>query len=150
MANGEAAASVSVFLASYRAAFERLDAPAVTDHFAFPCHMTSDPGEPGEVAPVCVARREDWIGQIERLVATYRRLRVRSARVRGLATAELSPRLVQTTVHWELRDGAGATLYDFDATYTLASGGGALRITALAHNEIPRLRKCLARVVGNG
>jgi hypothetical protein len=69
-----------------------------------------------------------------------------SARVGKLATTELSPRLVQATVHWALHDAAGRPLYDFDATYSLAKINGAVRIAAIAHNEIPRYRACLAKV----
>jgi hypothetical protein len=36
-------------------------------------------------------------------------------------------------------------LYTFEAAYTLAQIDGALRITALAHNELPRLQECLAQ-----
>ena len=73
MALSEAAESVNGFLESYRSAFERLDAPAIADHFAYPSHI--------------------------------------------LASTELSPRLVQATVHWALHDRVGGILYRFQATY---------------------------------
>ena len=63
-----------------------------------------------------------------------------SAGILDLFVIELSPRLCLSTVHWELHDRAEASLYDFTAVYTLAEIGGNLRIAAIAHNELPRLR----------
>lgn len=68
-----------------------------------------------------------------------------SARILNLVPTALSPRLVQVPVHWELLDPAGERLYDFQALYTLAEIEDALRITAIAHNEIRRYREYLAR-----
>jgi hypothetical protein len=133
---------VTAFFESYRAAFERLDASAIADHFAYPGHMTTDTGE---IVLAPIATREEWIGQIERLVALYRTLDVRSARILDLETTELSRRLVHAVVHWALHDGMARLLYAFEATYTLAQvGADGLRITALAHNELPRYREYLA------
>ena len=144
MTSSEAVAGVKAFVASYQAAFEQLDAAAISDHFAYPAHVTSDPGEPSDIQLVSVVTRHEWAGQIERLLAMYRVIGVRSAHARPIATVELSPRLVQSAIHWELRDAAGESLYDFEATYTLARIDGAMRITALSHNELPRYRACLA------
>jgi hypothetical protein len=141
----ETAPGVNAFFESYRAAFERFDAPAIADHFAYPSHVTSDTGE---IVLMAVAGRQDWIAQVERLIGMYRAIKVSSARVLDLVTTELSPRLIQARIHWALHDGAGRDLYDFDAIYTLASINGALRITAISHNEIPRYRACLARLQG--
>lgn len=63
-----------------------------------------------------------------------------SANILDLSVIELSSRLFQAAVHWDLRDRAEASLYDFTAVYTLADIGGNLRITAIAHNELLRLR----------
>ncbi len=76
----------------------------------------------------------------------YRAIGFGSARVLRLAPVELSPRLVQVMVHWALHDGIGRILYDFQALYTLVRIGDTLRIAAIAHNEIPRYRECLARL----
>jgi hypothetical protein len=46
-------------------------------------------------------------------------------------------------VHWALVDGADARIYEFDAAYTLADLGEGLRVTAIAHNETPRLLAAL-------
>ena len=143
MALSEAAESVNGFLESYRSAFERLDAPGIADHFAYPSHITSDTGE---IILVPVAAKQEWIGEIEQLLAMYRAIGFCSARVFNLASTELSPRLVQATVHWALHDGVGGILYRFQATYTLAKIEGALRIAAISHNEIPQYRECLKRL----
>ena len=141
--SSEITPGVSTFFASYRAAFERFDAPAVARHFAYPCHVTSDTGT---IALSTIASLEEWIGKIERLLGMYRAIGVSSARVLDLAATELSPRLVQAIVHWELHDDAGQLLYDFEAAYTLVEIDGELRIAAIAHDEIPRYRACLARL----
>lgn len=143
MTLGETAENVNAFFESYRAAFERLDAPAIADHFAYPSHITSDTGE---IVLNPIPAKQDWIGEIEQLLGMYGAIGFGSARVVNLALTEISPRLVQAVVHWELRDGEGGSLYDFQAMYTLAEIDGALRISAIAHNEIPRYRECLARL----
>jgi hypothetical protein len=138
---------VTDFFDSYREAFERLDADAIAGHFAFPCHVASDASEVG----VTVAdTREEWTEVVERLVGMYRAIGVRSARVLEVRISELSPRLAQAVVHWELHDGDGRALYDFDAAYTLAEVDGAFRAAALAHNEMPRYRACADRLRGGG
>nr|MBA3264884.1 hypothetical protein [Nocardioidaceae bacterium] len=80
----------------------------------------------------------------EQLLGVYARIGVKSAHVLERVVAELSPRLYQATLRWALHDAAENLLYDFDASYTLVNVDGALAITALAHNELPRLRACLA------
>jgi hypothetical protein len=143
----ETAQRVHTFFESYRVAFERQDAPAIAEHFAYPSHLTSDARE---IDLMAVAAKPDWIGQVERLLAMYRAIGVGSAHVLELASTELSPRLVQAVVHWALHDVSGGRLYDFQAMYTLAMIDDALRITAIAHNEIPRYRECLARLKSQG
>jgi hypothetical protein len=133
---------VNAFLSSYRKAFEQLDAPRIAGHFAYPAHVTSDAGE---ISLTPLATDEQWLPQLERLVALYRTIGFRSARVVETNTIEFSPQLLQTTVRWELLDDAGSPLYAFDASYTLVELQGELRIAALVHNELPHLRACLAR-----
>ncbi|GAC1483842.1 MAG: hypothetical protein NVS1B5_03430 [Gemmatimonadaceae bacterium] len=54
--------------------------------------------------------------------------------------------MVQARLRWALADRAARPLYEFDAMYTLARHTETFRITAIAHNEIPEYRRCLARV----
>jgi hypothetical protein len=140
--SNERSSSVAAFLQSYRTAFQRFDAWGVVNHFAFPSHVTSDADE---VALMTVASEDEWLGTVEHLLGMYRRVGVASARILELAVTELSPRLCQAVVHWELRDAAGRQLYRFEATYSLVEINGKLRIAALAHNELPKLRACLNR-----
>jgi hypothetical protein len=49
-------------------------------------------------------------------------------------------------VAWRLDDGAGHPLYEFTALYTLARHEHSFRIAAIAHDEIPQYRRCLARL----
>lgn len=135
--------TISAFFDSYRAAFERGDVPAVADHFVFPAHVTSDTGE---IVLVPVTTREEWLGKVEQLLGMYRAIALSSARVLDLTLTEISPRLIQARVQWGLYDAAGLRLYDFVAIYTLASVDGAFRIAAIAHNEMPQYRACLARL----
>jgi hypothetical protein len=76
----------------------------------------------------------------------YREIDVGSVEAIGLATDALSSRLVQARLRWSLSDRAARPLYEFDAMYTLARHTEIFRITAIAHNEIPQYRKCLAQV----
>jgi hypothetical protein len=116
--------------------------PAIADLFSYPSQLASDADE---LVVTTVATREEWIPQLERLVAAYRALGVRAAEVLGLHVMEFAPRLAQATVHWGLVDAQGRRIYDFEASYTLADLGEGMRITAIAHNETPRLRASLER-----
>jgi hypothetical protein len=132
--------AVSEFLERYRRAFAAFDAEALANLFAYPCQLTSDEGE---VTVTTVPTREAWLPQVERLVAAYRAIGVHAAEILELQVTELTPQLAQAAVHWALLDGAGARIYEFDAAYTLADLSQALRITAIAHNETPRLRAAI-------
>jgi hypothetical protein len=137
------ARTAAAFVESYRAAFATGDMAAILDHFAFPCHIT---GEAREVALTPIASREEGAGMVEHLLAMYREIGVKAARVLKLTAIEVSPRLHVALVHWALDDALGARIYAFEASYTLASFDDVLRITAIAHNEILRYRECLAQV----
>lgn len=128
------------FLEAYRRAFAAFDVQAVADMFAYPCQITSGADE-AEVR--IVPGREAWLPELERLVGAYRTIGVTAAEILDRRTTELAPGLAQVVVRWALRDRAGARIYDFDAAYTLADLGDGPRITAIAHNETPRLRAAL-------
>lgn len=135
--------TATTFFESYSAAFERADVASIVDHFAFPCHITS---EATEVTLTPIASPDGGLRMVEQLLGMYRVVGVSSARVLDLAASEVSPRLVQALVHWALYDDAGELLYAFEAAYILARIDGSLRVSAIAHNEIPRYRECLARI----
>ncbi len=136
-------ATISAFFDSYRAAFERQDAAAIADHFAYPGLVTSDAGE---IALVPITDRQEWIGKLEQLLGLYRAIGVATAHVLDLILTEVSPRLVQAHLHWALHNAAGERLYDFDAIYTVAHIGEGFHITAIAHDEMPHYQACYARI----
>lgn len=127
-------------LAAYRSAFAAFDVEAVADMFAYPWQLTSGGDEAGVTI---VAAREAWLPELERLVVAYRTIGVAAAEILDRRTTELAPGLAQVVVRWALTDRAGERIYEFDAAYTLADLGDGLRITAIAHNETPRLRAAL-------
>jgi hypothetical protein len=131
---------VANFFDSYRGAFERRDAHAIVDHFAYPCHVTSDADD---IQLTVTSGREEWLGQIERLIGAYDAVGMESAEILRAASTELSARVIPTAVDWRLQDASGAELYDFHALYTLADVEGRLKIVALAHDEMPRLQELM-------
>jgi hypothetical protein len=135
-------ADIQAFFDSYRDAFERRDAGAIADHFRFPLHVT---GDAGEVTAVAIPSVEAWIPQLERLLAVYKQLDVRTAQMVDVRITRFSPRLAQAAVHWALESSAGKTIYEFDATYTLAGTGASQKITAIAHNEQLRAKEMLLK-----
>jgi hypothetical protein len=134
--------SVQEFLDAYRAGFHEFDVAAIAGLFSYPCQITG--GEP-EIALATIPDRNVWIPQLERLLAAYRAIGVHTAEVLTLQVVELTPRLAQAVVHWVLLDQKRTAIYDFDASYTLADFGQGMRITAIAHNETPRLRAAIDR-----
>lgn len=138
---------VAAFFESYRHAFRALDAAAIADHFAYPLHVT---GEAREIGITAVGERSAWTDQLRHLLGMYREVGFADARFDLLDLAALTPRLGSARLRWTLRDGAGDALYDFSAVYTLARTGEGIRITAIAHDEIPRYRACLQRLRADG
>lgn len=143
MKSSKITTDVRAFFTSYCAAFIRQDAPAIAKHFAQEIHVTSDTGRDVDVH---IAAAAEWRQTIDRLLEMYRAIDVGSVEAIGLATDALSSRLVQARLRWALQDRAARPLYEFDATYTLARHTEIFRITAIAHNEIPQYRKCVAQV----
>ena len=141
--SNEVRSRVDQFFEAYRAAFEAWNAPAIADFFTLPLHITSDARD---VSVTVMASRNDWIEQVNRLLGMYRAIGLASARVLELDMVELSPRVLQAVVHWGLHDGAGDSLYDFNAMYTLVTVENRQHIAAIAHNEIPKYQACLSRL----
>jgi len=134
-------ADVRAFFTKYITAYIRQDAKAVAKHYADVVHIS---GDNGDRVTVHVETNDEMLKTIAHLLEMYRAIDFGSAEALGLATDELSSRLVQARVRWLLRDKSGNPLYEFDAMYTLARHTEIFRITALAHNEIPQYRRCLA------
>jgi hypothetical protein len=134
-------ADVRAFFTSYATAYIRQDVPAVCRHFADLIHISGDTGERVSVHVETIAGMRETVTH---LIEMYRAIDFGFAEVLALATDEMSSRLVQARLRWLLRDKADKPLYEFDAMYTLARHSDQFRITALAHNEIPQYRRCLA------
>ena len=143
MRSSKITADVRAFFTSYCTAFIRQDAPAIAKHFGDLVHVTSDGGDDVNVQ---VATAAEWRKTIDRLLDMYRAIEVGSVEATGLATDALSPRLVQARLRWALTDRSARPLYEFDAMYTLARHTEKFRIIAIAHNEMPEYRRCLARI----
>ena len=134
--------AVTAFVDRYRRTFETFDVDAICGAFAFPVQVV---GDAGETSIVVVPALEAWRPQIERIVGAYRLLGVVSSGVESLEVTEVTPRIAHATVRWDLRDGAGVTIYGFTASYTLADSPDGPHIVAIAHDETPRLAAAVAR-----
>jgi len=142
MTSNETVSAVRALLESYRDAFERLDAAAIADHFACPSHIA---GDADEIALLQLSNRQDCLAAVEKVLAMHRQLEAPSGSIRDLSIVELSPRLTQASLTMEVHRRTGGMLYHFEAVYTLAQTRGGWRIAAIAHNQIPRLLKCMAQ-----
>src|SRR4051812_12421296 len=140
-------ADVRAFFTKYCTAYCRLDAPAIAKMFADVVHVSADNGTR---VTVHVATNEEMLKTISHLLEMYRAIGFHSAEALGVASDDMSPRLVQARVLWLLRNKAGDPLYEFDAMYTLARHTDFFRIPALAHNETPQYRRYLAAQRGEG
>jgi ketosteroid isomerase-like protein len=141
--SSEITADVRAFFTTYCTAFIRYDAPAIARHLADQIHVAS---ETGQSVRVQIETADDWRKTIDHLLDMYRAINFASAEVREMSVHPVSARLVQASLHWALRDGNQAPLYEFDALYTLARHSETFKIIAIAHNEIPQYRSCLERV----
>jgi hypothetical protein len=135
-------ATVEAFIDRYRATFESFDVAAIAGCFAFPCHVTSE----GEAAGVTSVPAVDaWLPQVARIVGAYRLLGVHHAEILDLRIVPVTARAAHAVVRWGLRGVDGATVYDFAASYTVADLGDGLRITAIVHDETPKLLAAVAQ-----
>jgi hypothetical protein len=128
------------FFDEYRATFARYDAQALAELFAFPVHVVSDSEH---IEPSSVASRDDWLPVLEGVLGAYRTLGVAGGEPLELELWELTSRVASARVHWELRRDDDSAVYDFTAIYTLALVGGRWRVTAIAHDELPKLQAAL-------
>jgi hypothetical protein len=141
--SSEITADVRAFFTTYCTAFIRLDAPAIARHFADQVQVVS---ETGKSVSVQVENSDERRRTIGHLLEMYRAINFGSAEVTAMSVHPISERLVQASLHWALRDGNRAPLYEFDALYTLARHSEKFRIVAIAHNEIPEYRRCAQRI----
>jgi hypothetical protein len=124
-------------LERYRRAFVAGDVEAVLGCFGFPIHVV---GVTAGDASISTATGEDWRHIISNLLESYRRLGVNDAEALALEVSEPLPAVFMARVHWQLQRADGSQVYNFHAVYTLARMDGNLRIVAVAHDELPKLR----------
>lgn len=141
MRSAKITADVRAFFTTYCTAFIRQDVPAIVKHFADVVHIS---GDTGDRITVHIANRDELRKSMTHLMEMYRAIDFGSAEALALASDALSSRLVQARVRWLLRDKASKPLYEFDSLYTIARHTEIFRITALAHNEMPQYRRCVA------
>lgn len=134
-------ADVRAFFTTYCSAFIRQDAPAIAKHFASTIQVASDTGDD---VTVHVATAAEWRKTIEHLLEMYRAVDFGWAEATALTCEVISPRLVHAHLRWLLQDQAREPLYEFDALYILARHTDTFRIICIAHDEIPRYRRCLS------
>lgn len=140
--SNELADEVKQFFQAYCAAFEALDVEAIADCVAYPCHIVSD-GD--DVTLTAISNRRECLATMNRVVVLHRQLGAPSGRIEGLSILALSQRLAQASLRMDVLAGASHLLYDFQASYSLAKFEGSWRIAAIAHNQIPRLLRCIAQ-----
>ena len=128
------------FMEQYRTAFMQADLSALIDCFAFPLQVVS--ATDGE-ASSSVAYAEEWRGVLERLLSAYKRLGVTDCVPLTVEITEPMDAVAVMRVHWALQRADREPVYDFTAVYTLALASGRLRIVALAHDELPKMRAAL-------
>jgi hypothetical protein len=130
------------FLHAYRAAFESFDAERIVDCFAFPFQLTSDADQ---VSIVSVPAPDAWKAQVTTLLAAYRMIGVTSAYPVEIRVTVISPSVLMARVHWRLLRADQSTVYQFHGNYTIVLLADALRISAIVHDETPRLRAAVAQ-----
>jgi hypothetical protein len=133
---------VRAFFTTYCSAYIRQDAPAIAGHFADTIQVASDTGDDVNVHIDTAAQLRKTI---DHLLEMYRAIDFGWAEAIALTCETISPRLVHAYLRWSIQDKAHQPLYEFDALYILARHTKAFRIIAVAHNEIPQYRQCLAR-----
>lgn len=133
--------TVDQFFAGYAADFATYDAATVAEHFAYPVQAVGDTDAEPDVN---TAGREDWLLVLHRLLGAYRELGVTGARLHSIHVTRLGRGLHVACVGWTLLRADQSPVYNFEASYTLVASHGRWRISAIAHNEVPKLRAALA------
>ena len=124
----------------YRTAFTQADLSTLVDCFDFPLQVVSVAD--GEAA-TSVAYVEEWPGVLERLLGAYKRLGVTDCVPLAVEITEPMDAVAVIRVHWALERTDREPVYDFTAVDTLALAADPLRILALAHDELPKMRAAL-------
>jgi hypothetical protein len=121
----------------YRSAFLRADLDALAKRFGFPLQVVS---VTGDQVSITIAGSQDWPDVLKGLLETYRRLEVAEAVLLAVESFQPMDAVANIRVHWQLQRVDGAKVYDFTAVYTLARVDGSLKIIAIAHDELSKIR----------
>ena len=122
---------LEAWCASYVAAFERSDATAITEHWAFPA-ITTQAGQ-----SFAFKSSEHFEKNTQRLLGFHQRQGVATVHRRVLNHLEMSAHAVAMTVADDMRDASGATLASWQAAYVLQYTQGKWRaIAAIADGEV--------------
>lgn len=130
---------VMEFLGSYRKAFENYDTDAVLNHFVFPCTIL---GDAEKIIPSLLQTKEELRVGVDYVQSLHRQIGYSSGELLLLDITELSPRLTGVMIRSRMLGVNGRPLYEFQGFYSLARTDAGCRITAISHNQIPRLLAC--------
>ena len=120
------------FIASYRAAFESLNADAIVDFYDAPMAVITAK----EV--LLFSDRPALVANFQNVTSKFRELGVRECRF-GVRNVALHSRdIVELTADWELVGPAAVVLHRLTNVYTLRRWDGRLRIAAVLQLE-PRV-----------
>jgi hypothetical protein len=128
-------------LAAYFRAYEEDRIDEILEWFLLPCHFVSDAEDGVTLMPL--KTKEDGRAGVQRVLDWHREVGAARRRIDKQVVMELSPRLSCVDIKVNVEDAAGATLYDFEALYTLVREGADWRVAAITHNQIPRLLACV-------
>ena len=128
------------FFADYRTTFARLDRDALLPFFSLPVQVVS---ATNDATSISVFDAESWPSVLDGLLGAYRILGVADAEPLQMDVTQVTPQVLSAHVRWELRRHDGSVVYGFSAVYTVVEVDGALRICAIAHDELPRLDAAL-------
>ena len=130
------------FMERYRAAFVRGDVVEVLEFYEYPLQLVDVGNRPVSMSAVDA---DGWRRTVGRIVRAYRQLAVSDASTGAFDVIETLPGAALVRARWTLRDPGGNPIYDFSAAYSLTDLGQGLRIVAITHDEVPKLRAALAR-----
>lgn len=129
------------FMERYRAAFVRGDVDELLEFYEFPLQLVDVGNRPASVSVVDAA---GWRVTVGRLVRAYQRLGVADTSSGTFEATEPLAGVAAVRAAWVLRDADEHRIYDFTAAYSLVDLAHGLRIVAITHDEVPKLRTSLA------
>ena len=122
---------LETWCASYISAFERFDASAIAEHWAFPA-LTTQSGQ-----SFAFKSADHFAANTEKLLGFYKRQGVASVERRVLSHYEMGANAVAMTVADKMLDAAGNVLAGWQAAYVMKRTGTSWRaVVAIADGEV--------------